>query len=598
MKINQIRARNVLGARDIDAVLHKPVTLFCGFNGAGKSSMQEALRLAMQGETLRVTHKKDFNLMVTDGAKDGFVKVVADDLIYEYRLPTGDRTVPESTVSADQLNSVLNAQRFASMSADDRRAFLTVLTNSKPNAKKITELLLEAGLDQERIDMAIPMLRAGTGGFPAACEIAKQKATEHKGAWKAVTGGAWGSIKGESWEAPDATAPAPEAIAEAADLVQTTEAALSELQQQLGAANEKIEAQKRRTTEITNATAKAGMLQRHKDKLVRDQEALTSYETALSDLEARAGTAPKVGLIHDMARFLFGISWGDDDCAVEAKGMIDRYESEFGPIVGDGDAEALAKIPAIKKSRDLMLTSVANDKRDIAAAEAAEAQLATLGALETVADDLVATVKEGITALSKELQAARVALKALQDQEKAAAERDQKTADAKVHHNHVVGWLKVAEQFAPDGIPSQILAKALEPINKLLREAAIATDWRQVTIAPDMQITADGRLYSLHSESERWMIDTQIAAVISQLSGLKMIVLDRFDVLDIRHRPELLYWLSDLAKAGTIESALVFGTLKEKPKGMPENIGVFWIDSGELEQAPAQDAEYSPALAA
>ncbi len=155
MKINNIRSRNVLGCRDIDAHLNAPVSLFCGGNGAGKSSLQETLRLAMLKETLRVTHKKDFNLMVTDGAKDGFVKVVADGQLYEYRLPSGETTAPETLdYSPEHLKCVLYAQRFADMPVDVRREFLTVLTKSKPNKEKITACM------KQHVDELSPACRA------------------------------------------------------------------------------------------------------------------------------------------------------------------------------------------------------------------------------------------------------------------------------------------------------------------------------------------------------------------------------------------------------------------------------------------------------
>lgn len=583
MKITNIRVRNVLGAQDIDAHLRQPVSLFCGFNGAGKSSLQESLRLAMQGETLRVNLKKDYPLMVSDGAKEGFVKITADDLVYEYKLPTGEHIVPQSAISADQLNCVLNAQRFATMTPDERRAFLTVLTKSKPNAEKITALLKEAGVEESRIELTIPMLR---GGFPAACDIAKNKATEAKGAWKTVTGETYGSKKGETWEAPNVVAPQASDLDLAASVVAAKTEELAKLQQELGAVAEKLNAQKKRETEVSNAKTKVAAMQRHRDKLVRDQAALDGYVKELAELEAKAGTKPREGLLHDMARFIDSLDFsGAPETSDDAEALLKTYVAEFGEISEPGDEEALARIPAIVKSRDLMQRCVDNCKRDIAESEAAEAMLKTLGALDNVADTLLTETRATVQAMEKELALAREELQALQTLATAAAERDSKTAKAKAHHNDVVGWLKVAEQFAPDGIPSQLLAKALEPINKLLRAAAIATEWRQVTIAPDMTITAGGRLYSLHSESEKWMIDAMISAVISDLAGLRLIVLDRFDVLDNKHRPALLYWLSDMAEAGQIDSALVFGTLKEKPKGLPDNIDAFWIKNGELEQS-------------
>jgi hypothetical protein len=57
------------------------------------------------------------------------------------------------------------------------------------------------------------------------------------------------------------------------------------------------------------------------------------------------------------------------------------------------------------------------------------------------------------------------------------------------------------------------------------------------------------------------------------------VVLDRFDVLDLVGRSQLLDLLCDLAEDGALESAVVCGTMK---KAMPsdELIGSFWIENG------------------
>ena len=581
MKINAIRARNVLGARDIDARLFRPVALFCGFNGAGKSSIQEAVRLALQGETLRVVHKKDYGLMVTEGAKEGFVKVEADNLVYEYRLPDGTHTVPRefTGAEAENLHAVLNAQHFASKTPDERRAFLTSLTKAKPDAAKIKALMLEGGIDEARIELALPMLRSG---FPAACEIAKQKATEAKGAWKETTGSTWGAIKGAAWVAPEVQAPEQEAIDAATALAAEKEQELSDLQQQLGATVEKFNTRNEKAAKIEAAKTKAANLPRLREKQVREHADLANYKAEVERLEALAGTAPRKGLVHDMAVFLNDMEFAGED-GVHATGLIERYEAEHGKIGAAGDDDAREKLPAMIKSRDMMQRCVDNNTRDITEAEQAEANLAMLGTLEELGDTLLDDVKAQVAALQKEVTQARADLAGLQELAKAAGERDAKTESAKAHHLDVTGWLKVAEQFAPDGLPSQILSKALEPINKKLREAATSTDWMQVAIRPDMTITANGRMYSLLSESEKWMVDAHIAYVIAQLAGLKLIVLDRFDVLDNNHRPELLGWLADMAYEGELDTALVFGTLKVKPSGLPDEVQVLWIDGGEQE---------------
>lgn len=57
-RLTAIQTSHILGARAVDVKLTKPVTLFAGRNGAGKSSLQEAVRMALTGEPARVGLKK------------------------------------------------------------------------------------------------------------------------------------------------------------------------------------------------------------------------------------------------------------------------------------------------------------------------------------------------------------------------------------------------------------------------------------------------------------------------------------------------------------------------------------------------------------
>ena len=62
--------------------------------------------------------------------------------------------------------------------------------------------------------------------------------------------------------------------------------------------------------------------------------------------------------------------------------------------------------------------------------------------------------------------------------------------------------------------------------------------------------------------SQRNGVNAMIAEAISHLSGVKLLVLDRVDVLDMVGREDLLYWLDGLAEDGEIETALLFAALK------------------------------------
>ena len=47
-------------------------------------------------------------------------------------------------------------------------------------------------------------------------------------------------------------------------------------------------------------------------------------------------------------------------------------------------------------------------------------------------------------------------------------------------------------------------------------------------------------------------------------------------------RGDLIGWLDVLVEQNELDTALLFGTLKEPPKGMPESVGVHWIAGGRV----------------
>ncbi|MGK9630576.1 hypothetical protein O6383_24315, partial [Salmonella enterica subsp. enterica] len=83
--------------------------------------------------------------------------------------------------------------------------------------------------------------------------------------------------------------------------------------------------------------------------------------------------------------------------------------------------------------------------------------------------------------------------------------------------------LEIADALSPDGIPGEMLAEALGPMNARLGASAVAAGWSIPQITADMEITGDGRPYALLSESEKWRADAMIAEAVSYLSGLRLL---------------------------------------------------------------------------
>jgi hypothetical protein len=250
------------------------------------------------------------------------------------------------------------------------------------------------------------------------------------------------------------------------------------------------------------------------------------------------------------------------------------------------DAAKLAQAQAdLKKANDaynLLARTQVNDQKAVAESEQAGRDLDALvkSAPEAITDAMIKRVEDAIQVQRKLRDTAKAKVDAMSDRLDLIASAEQKAADAAAHHADVKAWTLIAELLAPDGIPSEILAGALKPFNDSLSKASTLSGWKKVQIGADMNVTAGGRLYTLLSESERWRADTLLALAIAEHSGLRFVILDRFDVLDLQGRGQLLGMLVAMAKAGTIDSAIVCGTLKAKPAKLPPEINAVWIEGG------------------
>jgi tetratricopeptide (TPR) repeat protein len=579
MKITAIQTSNFLGARAVDVKLTKPVALFAGKNGAGKSSVQEAVRMALTGETVRVGLKKDFGALVSEGQESGFVELQGTDEGQDFTasmvLPAG-----KGLHSTDEaVPFVLDAQRFARLDPNDRRAFLFGLMGLKTDGPAVRERLLAKGCDAAKIDAVAPFLRAG---FDAAQKEAQGKARECKASWKTITGGeAYGSVKAVSWQAAKPEVKADELAQARADLaaveneIETETKRLGELQ---GRARQVAEQQ----TKLNGLRQQAGMYARYADKLERDEAGLKELEAKVEATRAKAGMKPEQNTAPHPCPHCGGMLLIHD-------GQLEVWEEETLPRY---DAEAASALPEYERALKLMQSAVSNSKRDL---EAADTAARTLKALEDEAGepddgaDHIGALEQRIAAIKHHRGNHQSAIRLIEEAERRAAEADEKTARASALHLDVQAWEAIADALAPSGIPGEMLAEALEPINERLAMSSNTSEWLRINVGRDMDIFsaeegAQPRAYALLSESEKWRADAMIAEAIAHLSGVRLLVLDRFDVLDLKGREDLLFWLDELAWAGAIDTALIFGTLKALPAQLPETVEAFWIENGVVGQ--------------
>lgn len=580
MKLTGIKIQNILGASAVDVAINLPVALVAGKNYAGKSSVQEAVRMALTGETVRVSLKKDYGRLVTEGQEVGFAVVEIEDGQAAMTLPNGAHERHSALLAAHErvLPMVLDAQRFARLPDQERRAFLFGLMGLSADGPAVRARLEAKGCAANKIEAIMPILRAG---FPAACEDAKAKATAAKGAWRQVTGETYGAKKAIGWKAAK-----PAYDKAGLDIAKAQAASNDEAIEKASAAVGDLSGQEKRYAEqkerLSELRERAGHYARIQDKLNRDEAELKQWKEKVEETRRKAGAVPSEK------------PFACPHCAgsvVYRPNMIGAelqiYEQP------KHDPEAAEKLPEYERALALMESAVANGRRDLAASDSAAKTLREFedaGLTDPPDAEAIAVAKRLLEDLKQKRVNLMGQIKALEEAARLAEAADKKTADAAQHHADVAAWDLIGDALAPNGIPGDMLAEALGPINARIAQSAADTGWMTVTIDQDMSLyTAadtesqgifEHRPYALLSESEKWRVDAMIAEAVSHLSGLKLLMLDRFDVLDIQGRADLFAWLDILAANGEIDTCLLFGTLKALPAELPATVCGHWIEAG------------------
>jgi hypothetical protein len=596
MRLQSIYIKDFLGIDTVDVQLGAPIALFCGANAAGKSSLRDAVSLALTADLGRVMLKKEAPALIRDGAEMAVCQVVdADGDQWQVAISAAGK-ITDTQKGRDTnpvLPYVLDAQRFARLSPTERRAFLYGLMGVKADPGDIARRLETRGCHIGKVQRVLPLLRSG---FDAACSEAKTKATEAKGAWRNITGETYGSEKAKTWKA---AVPAFDSgrQKELQTNVAQADQAMEQWQQLVG----KLQAEQQRRDGLR---AKLPGLQEHAEKIGRittklaaDRQQLLDWNADLEKTKAAAGVAPRVGLVHELAQGIAYVlpQWPNQEQNAGGwqvlRDLLDQYEREHGPVnaaAGGGDEKARARLASVQRSRDLMASAVANGERDLRAAQEAQGEAARISA--ELAQPFDAKELEQAQQHIADIRASRAKavaeLDALKTIKAAVDSAERKTAEAGEHAAAVAEWDLIAQALAPDGIPAEILAEALGPINARLAQSAADADWDVVVIGTDMEIRVGSRerVYSLLSESERWRCDAMLAEAIAQVSGTRLLVLDRMDVLDLQGRSDLIGWLGVLAENGELDTALLFATLKQAPTGLGSDVQVEWINNGRVGQ--------------
>lgn len=565
MKLNRITANNVFGIKHVDVNLKAPVAVFAGPNGNGKSSLAQAVRMALAGKPSRVALKKDYDKLVLEGQKKGSVVVGTAEGNAEFHLPAGKHT---GGIEGDAIQHVLDPSLFASMDEKARRRFLFELVGLKVGTDEVRKRLAQRNCDAQKIEAVLPLLRSG---FPEAHEEAKRRATECRGEWKGITGETYGAQKADGWTAP-AVALSPEETKERekelVDSLDAADAVAAGIEQQtavIGELNANEAAYKRDQAEINGLKQRAANLGRATDALNAANLQLLEQNGRVAKLRAAAGEGPQQdpvpcphcgGALH-----------------IADGAVVAHQQVEF-------DAEAAAMLPAQEQALQMLERAVGNRQRDLDDAKNAQIALDSRTPLPEVTQGDMEAAKGKLDAMKGSKAELERTIAEVRAELMATQQAEAKTKAAAAAHANVVAWAAIADAFAPDGIPGDMLADALVPINSRLNQSAERSGWAPARIAPDMALTLGGRDHALLSESEQWRANAMFAEAVAHISDLRLLVLDRMDCLDVAGRGQFIDWMYALIDAGEIDTALVFATMKNVPD--LQDMDCFWIENGAI----------------
>jgi hypothetical protein len=168
---------------------------------------------------------------------------------------------------------------------------------------------------------------------------------------------------------------------------------------------------------------------------------------------------------------------------------------------------------------------------------------------------------------------------------------------AQMQYQNTLAKLAAAEQeviiydalqkaLAPDGIPSQMIAEALDGINELLEEAATYFfPGRYLHLTGDLGIVLQNSPYITLSKSAKYRVGVAFQYALAKLTGARILLIDEADILDDDHRGDLIKFF--LAKVADFDQIMVFMTTAEPPKfAMGDGkMQVWWLENGTITEA-------------
>lgn len=586
---------------DMDLRGHS-IHAICGDNEAGKSSLVEAIAFCLRGLSPRVKLKGEFEDLLFRGKKKGQIKLVMDGFDLTRAIKTGKlETVAPLDYHELLVDIQLGREQFGKYDSVKLRQMLAKTFNIDSSSKYIGERLQKKGITEEMTGRILPLLKAG--GFESACQTAIDRFAEKRGAWEAVTSEKYGSLKSQDWEPKDKDQYA-EVSAEYLDTARVTATAAN---QAYADANRNLGSLQRAAEVLDSAEQLESIedIQTHLQSLVDVEKAYQDElpvlrQSLASELEI---VDREVGMLNNqiMQAKMAVATLECPGCAMPLKVHTEGGKALLvqAEDVERRDGPSLTALnEQLQESQDLKKTltetrtaKIRQMEKNLLDAQSDKRKEEDKLSKARAAAEVSAVTPEDVTAADQAVTDAKLAMEqaksALAKLESDKANFDglatrKQRADAIAAE--AAQWSLAADLLSnkAESIPSELVQRTVGPINRLLME--ICGNWNQLPFVVDASMgvsRGDGHRYALLSESARWRMDSAIQLALAALGPLKLVALDRFDVLAVEWRGDFFDMLEWYASTYPEVTVITAGTLKSKPD-LGESIKSWWVQDGEI----------------
>jgi hypothetical protein len=551
-----VRVRDFRGCERADLEID-PVALIGGRNGAGKTSIAQAVGAAAYGNALPMAGlaRGSAGVLIRVGQSSAFVELRGESGTTRIDWPaaqaTSDGTPPAASEYAAGLSSV------PSLDAKDRARVLATYLHADPTREDLAIALAETPLAVPAVIEQIWKL-IEQHGWDGAHQLRREKGAELKGRWRQITGAHYGSRVATSWR-PDLIV---EDTATDADLV--------------AAVNDATAAHNRAVGDAAVAAV--------------DRERLAAEAATIDERNAAVGAAESELQIRTQAL----------DAAQQARMALPPDTSDKGaemPCPHCGGLLVLRRVSLVEtrlEQAPVGVDPVELKRRRLAIADADGAIANATDALNmarrnaTAARDQVRTALKARESLdsapkpsgsSGSVEAARSALATAERRLAAFRQRvEAEDVAAKIAGNDIL-----LEHLAADGLRARKLSRVLDVFNaSQLAPLCDAAGWKAVAVDPAMTITYGGRAYPLLSSSEQYRVRVVLQITMARLDQSSLVVIDAADILDAPLRSGLFDLIADAGVPAIV--CMTLSRREQTPDLAAAGLGrSYWIEAGIVE---------------